>query len=495
MHLVTSFVSQIVALMLLSLNLGFPGSVAGQNGADHGIDFSYQSHNELVVLLHQIAWKCRSITRLYDIGRSVQGRRLYVLEMSDNPGVHEVGEAEFKYVANMHGNEATGRQLLIFLAQYLCEEYTKKNKRIQKLINSTRIHLLPTMNPDGFEMAYRRHVVMGRVPSMYGRGNANNVDLNRDFPDLNDIMYKHEQTGGANNHLLQLIRENKEGRQPETQAIMDWMAQYPFVLSANMHDGDLVANYPYDKSRNTRKMYSATPDDNLFRELALTYSLYHRTMATRAEPCRFQGAKVFRDGVTNGADWYIVSGGMQDYNYLSSNCFDITLELGCDKFPREEELKRKWEDNRESLIEYIDKVHIGIKGQVMDTDRNPIANAVIRVTGPSIAHDVTTATDGDYWRLLLPGVYTVTVHARGYKPKTVVVPVRRYRPTKANFILKPLPKESSGCKLRQLEEEGYLLGGFRAALRQFGFLGDDCDGLVERREDVLASMEDTTASP
>ena len=40
--------------------------------------------------------------------------------------------------------------------------------------------------------------------------------------------------------------ENSAPIQPETAVVMQWIKDMQFVLSANLHDGQVLANYPYD---------------------------------------------------------------------------------------------------------------------------------------------------------------------------------------------------------------------------------------------------------
>ncbi|XP_051883070.1 carboxypeptidase N catalytic chain [Pristis pectinata] len=394
------------------------------------LEFQHHRYDALVRALLGVQRDCPFISRLYSIGRSQQGRHLYVLELSDHPGVHEPLEPEFKYVGNMHGNEVLGRELLIQLAQYLCEEYNRRNPRITNLIHETRIHILPSMNPDGYEVAADQGPEMNSYVT--GRANARGIDLNRNFPDLHLAMQKME----GRNHHISLGSNWEEQVERETYAVIRWMQSYNFVLSANLHGGAVVANYPFDKALEPagrvqhRPIVSSTPDHELFQKLARVYSFSHGWMHSGTN-C----GDYFPDGITNGASWYSLARGMQDFNYLHTNCFEITLELSCRKFPPENELQREWYGNREALLAYIEEVHKGIKGMVLDENNNGIPEAVISVFG--INHDVTTGLDGDYFRLLLPGKYIVTASAPGYESQAAHISVNDNQSTRLDFRLVP----------------------------------------------------------
>ena len=88
------------------------------------------------------------------------------------------------------------------------------------------------------------------------------------------------------------------------------------------------------------------------------YASSHGTMAARRSNCPGDD---FVDGITNGAHWYDVPGGMQDFNYEFSNCFEITVELSCCKYPTADALQREWANNRRSLLNYLSAVHMGVK--------------------------------------------------------------------------------------------------------------------------------------
>ncbi|MGH0183337.1 UNVERIFIED_CONTAM: hypothetical protein FKN15_011876 [Acipenser sinensis] len=385
-------------------------------------DFRHHHYSDMELFLRRYSTEYPGITRLYSIGKSVEQRELYVMEITDNPGTHKPGrdtaplalllsnvpltlgntvtaegsKPEFKYIGNMHGNEVVGRELLLNLIEFLCKNYGS-DPEVTKLVNSTRIHIMPSMNPDGYEQSQE-----GDREGTVGRNNSNNYDLNRNFPDQYVPI--------------------TDPRQPETIAVMNWLRTYPFVLSANLHGGSLVVNYPYDDDAEGVVAYSKSADDAVFKMVSLAYSKENAAMF-QGHPCEeTYPNEYFKEGITNGARWYNVPGGMQDWNYLNTNCFEVTIELGCIKYPLAKDLPRYWEQNRRSLLQFIHQTHRGVKGFVLDAkDGTGISNATIIVA--EIDHPVTTDKAGEYWRLLAPGTYSITAKAPGYVPVTVYVTV------------------------------------------------------------------------
>merc|ERR1719510_811315 len=324
------------------------------------LSMQYHNYTSMTTFLRHVSTIYANLTALYSIGQSVQGRELWVMVVSSSPYEHMIGKPNVKYVANMHGNEAVGRELMLHLILYLVQNYDS-DYYIRWLLDNTRIHIMPSMNPDGFEVASE-----GTCQGGQGRYNARGFDLNRNFPDY--------------------FKQNNKRSQPETEAVKEWISKIQFVLSGNIHGGALVSSYPFDNTPNSifssvLSSPSLTPDDDVFKHLASTYSLNHARMYL-GEPCKV-GAPTFRNGTTNGAAWYPLTGGM--------------------------------------------------KGFVKDERATPIEGASMKVKGRDVGFQ--TTKEGEFWRILLPGIYTMEVFAEGYQPREVQFAIVEQNPTLLNITL------------------------------------------------------------
>ena len=365
----------------------------------------YHSYAAVSTHLNDWANAYPAITQLFTLGQSVQGRELWALFISDNPTVEEA-EPEFKYVSTLHGNEPVGTELLLYLIDRLLTGYGS-DTRITDLVNETAIWIVPLANPDGLEAGLRQ--------------NANGFDLNRNFP-----VFGGDFVGTFFEEPLDV-----SGRQAETRRLMEWTAANRFVLSGNFHTGELVVNYPYDYTPGIPTFTDApTPDDALMQALALTYSTPNTPMFT---------SPFFDDGITNGSAWYSILGGYQDWCYRYLGNIDMTLEVSSAFKPSQAQLPTFWSDNEESLLAYMEAVHIGIRGVVTDVTTGAPVSAKIMVMGNT--QPVFTDPDvGDYYRLLLPGTYDLYFEADGYFSEMVEnVVVSPGAATQVDTMLEPVP--------------------------------------------------------
>lgn len=343
----------------------------------------YFTNAEIAAYLRSLQKRFSSIVQVTSIGKSALGADVLAVEISNNPG-HEEAKPYFKYVGNIHGDEPSGRQLLLQLAEHLCSSY-EQDSAVTKIVRDMHIFIVPTMNPDGFDTR--------------SRNNGLNVDLNRNFPDPQ----------AAPQSSLRCPTH----QQAEALNIMNLTLLHRFVGSLSLHEGALVANYPWDGYSDmtlaTLGMMHDTPDGQTFRMLAHLYANLHNKMNQSTE---------FEGGITNGARWYPLYGGMQDWNYVAGGCMELTLELSPQKWPMPEELPGLWLDNMRALLNWpLEVMTSVVYGSVLsDVDGQPLGGAIVSVEG--INHPVLTGPLGNYYRILVPGNYTFMASFDGFDTRT-----------------------------------------------------------------------------
>jgi hypothetical protein len=107
---------------------------------------AYTTYEELVTDLNELTTKHPNKTHLYSIGKSVEGRDLWVLAIANSePSSHQLLRPEVKLIGNIHGNELPTGEILLDLIHLMLEN-PENDTRLDEILSTMRVHILVSMN-------------------------------------------------------------------------------------------------------------------------------------------------------------------------------------------------------------------------------------------------------------------------------------------------------------------------------------------------------------
>ena len=338
--------------------------------------------------------KCEIIT----LGTLSSNRKILVAHI--NNGVSD-GKPKFLYTSTIHGDETTGYIMMLRLIDYLLENQTLPE--VQNVLDNIDLFVCPNTNPDG---TYHggNNTVNGAT-----RANAQGIDMNRNFPDMNDGPHP-----DGNPYAT------------ETEWLMDFAQNYQFTMAANYHGGAEVMNYPWDNETDLHV------DDAWWQLVSREYA----DLCHQVNP-NYMTFK--NNGITNGAQWYMIGGGRQDYMNYYHKCREVTIECSDTKCPSGSQLPNFWNINKNSIFAYMNQCLYGIHGVVTDMNTGAPLSATISISNHDNDYSVVESQmpAGDFHRPIKGGTYNVVVTANGYYPFQQTVTVADGQTVVLNVALEP----------------------------------------------------------
>lgn len=289
----------------------------------------------------------------------------------------------FWYSSTIHGDEPVGYYLMLHLIDYILNH--PADPIVQNILQNVDLWITPLENPDG-----TYHSSDNSISSYYStRANANGYDMNRNYPAP--------------------TVENSVTIQPETRAMINFATAHHFVMSANFHGGAELANFPWDTWESSTKSHA---DDNWFQTTCRRY----------VQHCQDAHSSYMTEegGITEGGDWYVITGSRQDYMTYYQYCREITLEVSSNKVVNSSNLPTYWQYSQTALLQYILECTYGFHGTITDALTGDPLEAKIWINNHDRDHSEVYShlPSGKYYRPIKSGTYNITVSADCYEPIT-----------------------------------------------------------------------------
>lgn len=348
----------------------------GSNRAAYDWD-QYPTYEAYEAMMYQFATDHPDKCEIIELGTLPSNRKILIAHINNGSGA---GKPKFLYTSTIHGDETTGWMLMLRMIDYILENPTLPE--CANVLENIDLYVGPNTNPDG---TYHggNNTVNGAT-----RANANGVDMNRNYAD------PHEGPHPDGNAYQQ-----------ETEWFMQFAEDNSFVMGANYHGGAEVMNYPWDNT------YTLHADDAWYQLISHEYAdLCHTVSSSYMTD--------YNNGITNGAQWYMIGGGRQDYMNGYAECRELTIECSNTKCPSASQMPNFWNINKNSLFAFMNQCLNGIHGTVVDAEsKAPIGDATITIVGHDDQYSTVSSQlpAGDFHRPIKAGAYNVRITKNGYQ--------------------------------------------------------------------------------
>jgi hypothetical protein len=266
-------------------------------------------------------------------GKSYEGRTLWIVKISDNPGSNEEHEPEILFVGAHHGNEMIGNEMAIYIIETFLEGFGK-DPRITWMVKNHEIWVIPMPNPDGTEYtlnveSWRKNRSPNYIsettpgpfdPKVYI--SSYGVDLNRNY----DIEWGDPEGSSPRVQRSGTYSGPEPFSESETQAIRDLILAHNFTFYMDYHSGIELILYPWGHKS------EPTPDRALYERLG-----EHMYQQTGVE-------------AVQGYELYQTNGDSIDWIYSVKEALSFTVELSETNRPDEKRVKEIQQNHIQSPL-------------------------------------------------------------------------------------------------------------------------------------------------
>ncbi len=290
----------------------------------------YHTFPQVESILGTMAASYPAMTQLTSLGQSYEGRNIWCLEISDNPGVDE-GEPSVAFLGLHHAREWPSVEMGLEIATRLTSNYGS-DPSIADLVDNRRIWVIPCMNPDGYVYCHDQGHDWRKNRHVFPQFGTVGVDLNRNY----DGSVNGDKGGawgsvGAGLTTHDPAQEAYCGLAPfselETQAIQGLFEVNRVAIALTYHTYGRLVLWPWGYSAAT------TPDNALLVSVGQSLA----TEITHGGTGTYTPMQSALDYATVGEtiDWVYGYG----YYEFGQNTLPYTIEMGNSFHPTESQLQ------------------------------------------------------------------------------------------------------------------------------------------------------------